>query len=297
MERELWSVLSAAIFDVQRSFNNDRRTNYPIAQIVRVYLWAVLHDRPLNWACRADNWAKHTRPERLPGQSTMSRRTRTEPFQRFLNRLGSRLNGHEAARLVKHIDGKPLTVANHSSDPDAAFGRGAGGKAKGFKLHMIHAGRPMPEAFQVQPLNVSEKTVAKDLIDQLDGAGYLVGDSNYDASHLFERAAEHHHQLIAPRRHPHTGLGHHTQSAYRLRCIDMLEPGLNRPCAFGRQLLSHRRQIESDFGNAVSFGGGLSTGLAAFVRRLGRVRRWVHAKLLINAARIHMRKKQRHDAA
>jgi hypothetical protein len=36
----------------------------------------------------------------------------------------------------------------------------------------------------------------------------------------------------------------------------------------------------------VSFGGGLTSALPAFVRRLHRVRLWVHAKLLINAARI-----------
>ena len=297
MERELWSELSAAIFDVQRGFKTHARSTYPIANIVRVYLWAVLHDRPICWACRAAHWSTATRPKHLPSQSTMSRRTRTASFQQFLDRLGQRLNGHAAATLIKRIDGKPLTVANHSSDPDASFGRGAGGMANGFKLHAIHAGRPMPEAFEIQPLNVSEQAVAKRLIGQLTGEGYLLGDANYDDSDLFDRAADAGHQLIAPRRKPHTGLGHCRQSMHRLRCIDRLEPGVNRPCTFGRALLRQRRQIESDFGNAVSFGGGLSTGLPAFVRRLSRVRRWGHAKLLINAARIRIRSKQTTVAA
>lgn len=297
MERELWSELSAAIFDVQRGFKTHARATHSIACIVRVYLWAILHDRPIVWACRSANWSTATRPQHLPSQSTMSRRTRTNTFQQFLDRLGPRLNGHASATLVKCIDGKPLTVANHTRDPDAGFGRGAGGLAKGFKLHLINAGRPMPEAFEIQPLHVSEQAVAQRLIGQLTGEGYLLGDANYDDSDLFDRAADAGHQLIAPRRKPHTGLGHHRQSVHRLRCIDLLEPGVNRPCAFGRSLLQQRRQIESDLGNAVSFGGGLSTGLPAFVRRLARVRRWGHAKLMINAARIRIRNKQRKVAA
>ena len=41
---------------------------------------------------------------------------------------------------------------------------------------------------------------------------------------------------------------------------------------------------ERDFGNLVSFGGGLAC-LPAWVRRFPRVRNWTNAKLLVNAAR------------
>ncbi len=53
---------------------------------------------------------------------------------------------------------------------------------------------------------------------------------------------------------------------------------------FGKKLYRFRRQIERDFGNLFSFGGGL-TRLPPWVRRFPRVRNWVNAKLLINAAR------------
>jgi hypothetical protein len=54
---------------------------------------------------------------------------------------------------------------------------------------------------------------------------------------------------------------------------------------FGRALYRARTGIERSFGNATSFGGGLAP-LPARVRGLARVRTWVWAKLLINAARI-----------
>lgn len=54
--------------------------------------------------------------------------------------------------------------------------------------------------------------------------------------------------------------------------------------AFGKRMYRYRRQIERDFGNLTSFGGGLIC-LPPWVRRFTRVRNWVHAKFLINAAR------------
>jgi len=235
----------------------------------------------------------------------MSRRTRTEAFERFLEALGRRLAGRPSAALLKYIDGKPVVVAFHSTDPDAACGRGAGHKDRGYKLHAIWAAdAAMPAAFEVQPLNVDEQQVARRLIPKAlhrDRPGYLLADSNYNDSALFDLAAERGHRLIAPRQKPGTGLGHRRHSPHRLRCIEMLEPAPSAAAAaahechyrFGAGLVRARRAIERRFGNAVSFGGGLTSALPSFVRRLHRVRRWVHAKLLINAARIRRRAARR----
>jgi hypothetical protein len=57
---------------------------------------------------------------------------------------------------------------------------------------------------------------------------------------------------------------------------------MKRP--FGKATHRFRNQIEREFGSLTSFGGGLVC-LPAWVRRLPRVRNWVHAKLLVNAAR------------
>jgi hypothetical protein len=99
MEHELWSELSAAMFDVARAqaHRAGARFTHSHERVVRVYLWAVLHDRPVswacdarNWACDARNWTGHVRPpDPLPSQSTMSRRTRTQAFEDFLDALGA----------------------------------------------------------------------------------------------------------------------------------------------------------------------------------------------------------------
>lgn len=194
-------------------------------------------------------------------------------------------------------------MAFHSTDPDAACGRGAGQRSRGYKLHAVWAADgAMPAAFEVQPLNVDEQRVARRLIPlALDSErpGYLLGDSNYNASALFDLAADRGHRLIAPRQQPGTGLGHRRHSKHRLRCVEMLEPGpaaAARDCRFGAGLVRARRTIDRRFGNAVSFGGGLTSALPAFVRRLHRARHWVHAKPLINAARIRRLAEARHVA-
>jgi hypothetical protein len=54
---------------------------------------------------------------------------------------------------------------------------------------------------------------------------------------------------------------------------------------YGQALYGLRIGIEQSYGNATRFGGGLAP-LPAWVRGRDRVRTWVWAKLLINAARI-----------
>jgi DDE family transposase len=297
MERELWAELSQAICDVDTRWREPARFVHRTAAIARVYLWAVAHDRPVSWACEADNWTTHTRPAALPEQSTVSRRTRREGpggFAEFLDTLADRLSGRPAAlSLVKRLDGKPLEVAAHSTDRDARWGRGAGRMAKGYKLHTLWCGggRPFPLDWAVTPLDVDEKQVAARFakrLGQRGGGGYVLADANYDSGPLHTRVAAANHQLVAPRQKggPGVGLGHRPACRHpaRVRCVEMLEPpaGVNR---FGPDLHAARGQVERDFANLTSFGGGLC-GLPAWVRRNWRVRTWVHGKLLVNAARI-----------
>lgn len=303
MERELWSELSAAVRKVDAEWNDSPRYTHRTALVVRVHLWSALHDRPTDWACESKHWDATLLREALrrggrdreaakglPDQSTVSRRKRKPDFERFMDAVGERLAGApEALRsLAKRLDGKALPVAAHSKDRDAAWGRGAGQNVNGYKLHALWADRAMPEQWAVAPLDVCEKRLARRFAARLQGAGYVRADAYFDASDLYDRYAGAGHQLVAPRRKPGTGLGHCYQSPHRLRSIEMTEPpaGLN---GFGPALVAGRAQIERDFGNLTSFGGGLSA-LPAWVRRIWRVRSWVHAKLLINAARIRCRR-------
>lgn len=289
MELERWAELSAAISGVAAGFARHKRDEYSTALVVRVHTWAALWDRPVSWACEARNWAPHARPPRLPDQSTMSRRTRRADFAEFQHRVGQRMNGRPGPALVKVVDGKPLELPNHTGDRDATWSRGVGRTSVGYKLHAIFSGNPMPDAFAITTLNVCEKRMAARMIGRVGGGGYLLGDAHFDASWLFDCCHYHRHQLVCPRARPGTGLGHHRVSEHRLRAINMLEAPANVN-SFGPDLYDRRTDIERDFSGLACFGGGLTT-LPSWVRRIWRVRAWVMAKLLINAARIRLNRK------
>jgi hypothetical protein len=279
MERELWPVLYHAIKTVAEGFKQ-KYVSYQPWVLVMVTLWAALHDRPVSWACEFKNWqTTRLRPVRLPSPSTLSRRSYKVGTGLFWRALEQYLRQTAEPGLLAYLDGKPLPIGGYSTDPDARRGRGADGMAKGYKLHTLWSNRPLPEAWEVTPLNTAETKVAEQLFAQAPGAGYVLADGNYDSSKLFDQAHQAGYQLVVPLPKENAGQGHHYQSPYRKHGIAMMQ----RP--FGRDLYRLRGQIERSFGNATTFAGGLMP-LPAWVRRLYRVRIWVWAKLLINAARI-----------
>ncbi|SRR5579884_53232 len=280
MERELWPPLYHLLRDVAKDFRQ-KYVQYQPWVLVAVMLWAALHDRPVSWACQKRHWSTTAlKPHRLPSPSTLSRRLDSVGVGLLWRALEQRLRDGGQPALVAFVDGKPLPVGGCSKDPDARYGRAAGHTAKGYKLHAIWSTRPVPEAWDVTPLNANEKAVAAALVGQLGYGGYLLGDGNYDASYVYDAAFGRGYQLVAPyRQAEHPGCGKHYQSPRRLRSIAL------RQSAFGRALYRARTAIERSFGHAGSFGGGLGP-LPAWVRGLPRVRTWVWAKLLINAVRI-----------
>jgi hypothetical protein len=284
MERELWPILYHELQAAGRDFRQKYVQHQPWV-IAAVLLWAALHDRPISWACDRRHWsATRLRPVAVPSQSAVSRRTRRAGFGLFLTFLTDRLRGGGLPGLALSIDGKPLLVGGCSHDPDARYGRAAGHLGRGYKLHAVWGARPMPEAWAVAPLNEHEVTAAERLVARLGGGGYLLADGNYDANRLFDRAAGAGYQLVAAQRDNNPGRGHHYQSPARLRCIALLA------APFGRDLYRRRVGIETAFGNATAFAGGLGP-LPAWVRRHRRVEHWVWAKLVINAARIRHRQR------
>jgi hypothetical protein len=280
MERELWPPLYRLIRETAKPFSQ-KYVQFQPWILVAVMLWAALHDRPVSWACRARHWSTTTlRPCKLPSPSTLSRRIDGVGVALFWHALEQRLRDSGQPALVSFVDGKPLPVGGDSKDPDARFGRGAGCLARGYKLHAIWSTRPVPEAWEVTPLNANEKAVARELTEQLAYGGYLLADSNYDASYVYDAAFARGYQMVAPyRKGKEPGSGKHYQSPHRLRSIQILQSD------FGAALYRARTAIERSFGNATSFGGGLGP-LPAWVRGRERVRTWVWAKLLINAVRI-----------
>jgi hypothetical protein len=276
MERELWMALYRLAMALGSRFGSWK---FSAADIVVVYFWAVVHDRPMTWALGQENWPADLRPRCLPSQSTFSKRMRRPETQELMLKIEHTLLAALGVgrMLLCVIDGKPLTVSGVSKDPDARFGRGAGHKAKGYKLHAVWANGPLPLAWAITGMNASEKTVARDLLSTLPGGGYVLGDGEFDSNPLYDAAHESGYQLVVRKRRGKK-LGHRRQSPHRLRSIDLLNS------EFGRSLYDQRGEIERSFGAMVSFGGGLIC-LPPWARRITRVRNWVHTKLLINALR------------
>jgi transposase len=280
MERELWKEL----YRIARELDISRRRGwYRAWEILAVYFWAVVHDRPVLWACCEQSWPSDVEFDRpIPSQPTMSRRLRTTAVEQLLLAIEAQISDAVWTYVVwiKVIDAKPLPVGVYSKDPDAAWGPGAGGKQqKGYKFYAIWEQHPLPVAWGLGPMNVAETEMGKALVDNLPGSGYLLGDKLYDSNRLFDAVGKNNHQLVAPQQRPGKALGHRQHSPFRLRSFELLKTD------FGRSLFKQRNQIERCFGNWTSFGSGLAP-LPAWVRRFPRVRLWVHAKLLINALRI-----------
>lgn len=181
------------------------------------------------------------------------------------------------------VDGKPLVVSDCSKDRQAGYGRAAGSKAKGYKIHAIIAADGALSVWRLAPMNKDERVMAQRLLQSTSIAGYIVADANYDSNRLHQICDRlGNRQLVVPRRYgPGRNIGHRAQSPGRLRSIAILE---NPQPQFGQQLVKDRSAIERHFGNTTNWGGGL-THLPPWARTYRRVRRWVQSKLALTAVR------------
>ena len=285
MERRLWNTVYRMLVKVFHQLAPSERASgvvYSDLQVAAMFLWAAIHDRHQKWACQKANWPRL--PSDWPGllsESQFSRRLRSKTVLGLLKRFEEALRQQQPEEWCLVVDGKPLPVGGFSKDPDAANGFGAGLKFRGYKLHAIWGDGPIPWAWDVRPANVAEPTTAAELVKRVPGEGYLLGDAAYDSNPLYNASANVGRSLVAPRKKPGTGLGkgteHHPQ---RLRSIELTEHKDLHP--FAQALHNRRSGIERQFGWLTTRHAGLQN-LPSFVRRLPRVRRWIQAKLLLNA--------------
>lgn len=282
MERQLLS----AIVSVLLSFGNARcpaRFDFSDFDIVRVYFWSVINDRPIRWACVKDNWPIHLWKKPLPSQSTMSRRLRSASVIALLDAVEERVVAPKEPGLFWMVDGKPLPIGGCSKDRQAGYGKAAGCMAKGYKIHALVGSDGSVARWRVAPMNKDERVMAERLVKTAPAqvVGYLIADANFDSNPLHEACQKRGElQLLTPRRYgAGKSLGHRKQSAGRLRSIALTESPFP---AFAKDLLNDRVAIERNFGNLTNWGGGL-TCLPAWVRTHRRVRRWVQAKIVLAA--------------
>lgn len=283
MEHQLWQEILTVLATLGKP-RRHWREEFSAQDIVRTWFWAVLHDRPVSWACERRNWPVHERRYRRPSSSTMSRRLRSTDVRQLLDQIEQSVLLPLAGKsLVWMIDGKPLMISGCSKDRQAGYGRAAGGKAKGYKLHAVMDLDGAVAAWRVAPMNKDERVMARRLLRDAALQGYVLADSNYDSNELHELCVRRGNlQMVVP---PRYGLGrsrgHRRQSAGRLRSIELLA---NPQSSFGRELHEQRVAIEQYYGRLSNWGGGL-THLPAWVRTHRRVHRWVQAKLILTALR------------
>jgi len=260
---------------------------YPDAVIVLIYLLACVRGRSPRWAAARRNWPLWMRRLAGPGYSQFMKRLKTHPVQRLLALLFLEYRDRLPGSARKYADGKPLTVGGFTKDPDATRGKlpGGGCWGRGYKVHVLADATGAVQSFSVTGLAAGEATAMRRLVawTPLDGA-VVRADSNYDSNPLYAAVADRGGRLIAPRKKPRTGLGHHPQHADRLRAIGELE-------AAPEALAAHRRErarVERTLGHVTNLPFGLAP-LPNFVRRLPRVALWVLAKLTLYHIYLNMR--------
>ena len=280
MEAQLYRKVYQHIMSVAH-LPRQKYIQFSDQRIVLVYVWAVLHDRAVTWACKRRNWPKEMFEE-LPSDTTLSRRLRSLSVVHLIERVLAAASDLFPSTMVKQMDSKPLIVGAYSKDRDAKRGRIAAGQfARGYRLHTLTHGRAMLH-WTLGSMNEHDSVYAPLLLRHLQGGGYVVADNAYDSNDLHRQAVAVNHQLIAPPRVANRDVRDAKYNCpERLRALDILNTPLKK-CglrgAFGQQLYNQREPIESFFGELSMMGVNY---LPAWVRGPRRVALWMATKLLI----------------
>ncbi len=61
MEGQLWSLIVAILATIDKR-RKRASEDFSDEDIVKVFYWSVIHDRPVSWACQRRNWPLYLRP-------------------------------------------------------------------------------------------------------------------------------------------------------------------------------------------------------------------------------------------
>lgn len=260
------------------------RATYDDRTILLVAVWAILHDRSMKWACQARHWPDQWRPPALPSASTMSRRFVRAYAEHGHSVEQTLLKAAGVATRDGVIDARPLCVGGATKDPDAKAGRAVGHFAKGYKLFSVLDASGFVRAWEVHAMNRAEQTVALSLYRRLPpGMQRVVGDGVYDSMRLHSVAAEEGVRHYAPIRQQRVG---RRQQSRRKQLLKLFSTEI------GSAYLKCRDAVERSFGHMSNIACGYK-GLPNWVRRQGRVERWMWGKILIyHAYKLELTKHQ-----
>lgn len=289
MDRRIWKIITPVVVSVNRSVpRTGRRPFYSDVLILRMYLWAVWHDRPLYWACDRLHYNTLFRPREMPSVSQFCRRVRTPRFGQLLEEITRRLSEGPPGERVMFLDGKALPVSESTRDPEAKTGRGNGRFSRGYKLHALGVKDGRIQAFAVRSLNEHEVPVTQqELVEHIPSGTMVLADGNYDSDHLYAEIDQRDAWLFTPLK------GKRAQSPSRLRRMSQARRWIHDLWGRRKKLCwaayRVRAGIERIFSALSCFAGGLGP-LPNWVRRIDRVTRWVTAKLAVYHARLRARR-------
>jgi len=254
----------------------------------------VWHDRTLSWACDRCHYGRLFRPRALPSVSQFTRRVKGDDCQKILQLVHDEFAQRGLVTAEGYVDGKPLLVGPASKDRQARRGRVSGGFAKGYKLHAFVNEHRRIVVWSVTGLSEDEKTVALGLLPHLPPmapGAVVLKDSNYDSAPLHKAAA-----ALLPAAAlvgPLKGQARVKGGAHHPVTLRQMGPERRELVAAWQRcpglielVLRARDEVERAFGVLCCTAGGLGTALPPWVRTLGRVRRWVGAKVILYNARL-----------
>ena len=122
MEHQLFKAIVAVVCSLD-NLATAPRFDFSDQDIVLVYYWSVIYDRPTSWACQRRHWPLHLRKRPLPSPATMSRRLRSPAVVSLLDRLERRVIAPKEPGLYWMLDGKPLSIGGCSKDRQAGYGK------------------------------------------------------------------------------------------------------------------------------------------------------------------------------
>src|SRR4029079_12066158 len=151
MEHQLWKAIVTILAELCKKVK-PADFHFSDEDILQVWYWAVVHDRPVSWACQRINWPLHLRKQPLPSNTTMSRRLRSGSVLNLQKQLEERvLAPRDSTNYYWMIDGKSMMIGGCSGDRQAGYGRAAKCKAKGYKLHVIRGLDGALAAWRIAP--------------------------------------------------------------------------------------------------------------------------------------------------
>ena len=180
-----------------------KHVQFSDGRILQVYFWAVIHDRPTTWACRARNWPARRRNRDLPCDATMS--LRLSPQLISASAHGGDIADAWTCLSLGRIGAETGFQATGGADATAriVMPTGAGPpklRHGDTRCSVLGARVGCPRPGNAGAMNASDAQTAVKLVPQLTQVAYVLGDSSHDSNPLHGVCDQHGCQLVAPRR-------------------------------------------------------------------------------------------------